>query len=296
MILNLDNEVDKKIFEFFPEDVIENINPEINDFLGMNITSDSETDIAFKIYYGNKYSKQVYEKLGDDSLVNFLFEKDMISYLGIVHDKNNSKYTRFDIGLQCRNNSNMQDMFSRLEENVSFFGKYKDEILKLSKMKASMMDDYDYSSLFFLGFVKDKTGIKTLKCHWLNKNREGHEIFNDDYFINFIQESGVVKLQELVPYAQSSILNCGRHMWMEGIDYNEKCSEKHKIYIDYPQNFFDGILKSIPENAEFESKINLIRGWHEIHPEFYIDGFAIGKNVKDNLTLNIYFKLKVENN
>lgn len=292
MILNLENEIDKRLSSFFPEDVISNVKLGVIDYLGMNITLEPNDDIAFKIYYDDEYSREQYEKYGTDPLINFLYEKDMINFLTMVHDKNNSECTRFDIGLCYRNNKNMNDLFMWLEENVSFFGKYKDEILKLSLMKNSNYENHDYASLFFLGFVKDELGIKVLKCHWLNKNREDDEIFNDNYYIKFLNESGVTGLQELLPIAQKTLANCGRHLWMEGIDYNKDTSEKHKIYIDYPENLYDGLLQTFPDNLEFEKKINLIRDWNNIHEEFYCDGFALGKNLKENLTLNIYFRLK----
>ncbi len=294
MLLNMSNEIDKKLSAFFQKEVIENIKLGIIDYLGMNITSEEDSDILFKIYYDDKYSREQYAQYGNIPLINFLYEKDMISFLTMVHDKGNNKCTRFDIGLQCRNNSNMSALFAWLDENVSFWGKYKEEILNMTKMKCSTLEDYDYASLFFLGFVNDKSVIKTLKCHWLNKNRENHPIFNDDYYIKFINENGVSKLKELLPITCKALKNCGRHLWMEGIDYNKNSSEKHKIYIDYPQNLYDGLLKTFSGNKELENKIKLIREWHDIHPEFYCDGFAIGQNSQDNITLNIYFKLKPE--
>ena len=257
----------------------------------MNITSAADSDIAFKIYYLNKYSEDQYKLYGDVPLINFLYKKNMVNFLTMVHDKGNKKCTRFDIGLKHRNNENMTELFSWLEKHVSFFSKYKEEILKMSRMKNSLSEGEDYASLFFIGFVNEGTEIKTLKCHWLNKNRENHPIFNDDYYISFIKENGAGKFQEILPIVCKALSNFGGHLWMEGSDYNKKNSEKHKIYIDYPENLYDGLLATFAGNTELEKKILLIKEWHYIHPEFYCDGFAIGKNSKDYVTLNVYFKL-----
>ncbi len=293
MKLYLDNEIDKKLSELYPKEVIENAKIGVIDYLGMNITEYKDSDIIFKIYYDDGHSREEYEtKYKNDPLIDFLYEKNMVYFLEIVRDKDNTECTRFNVGLKNLTNENVMSLFAWLEKNVSFFAKYKDEILKLSEIKRYMNEDYKYSSFFFIGIVKDETGIKVLKCYWLNKNREPHEIFNDDYHLKFLEESGIKQFQELIPLTKEAIKNCGRHLCMTGIDYNSECSEKHKLYVDYPTDVYGGLLKTFPENEELKKKIILIRDWHEIHDEFYCDGFTIGKDSENKLVLNIYFKFK----
>ena len=43
------------------------------------------------------------------------------------------------------------------------------------------------------------------------------------------------------------------------IDYNEKSSEKYKLYIDDPTDIYNGLLKTFYDNEELKKKINLIR-------------------------------------
>lgn len=287
MELNLNNEIDKKISCLFTKNVIANIKPRINEYLGMNLSSDIDTDIEFKIYYEDCYSRELYEQEKSDPFINFLYEKNMVSFLEIVHDRENET-TRFNIGLQNRNNTNMTELFSWLGNNISFYDKYKDEIFNFSKLKNSRFEGYDYAALFFIGFIKDKFGkIKVLKLYWQNKYSEQRE-----YYINFIQNSNIKPLQELMLLTTLALNNCGGNLYMEGIDYNEQCSEKHKIYIDYPTNLYDGLLKTFSDNEKLKREIKLVRNWHELHDEFSCSGFALCKDPKDNLIINMYFKLK----
>lgn len=292
MELYLDNEIDKKLSNLYTKEVLENVKPGVIDYLGMNIFEKPDSDIEFKIYYDDGHSREEYEQKYKDPLIDFLYEKDMVFFLEIVRDKENSECTRFNVGLKNLTNENVMSLFDWLDKNVSFFDKYKDEILKLSEIKRYLDENHKYSSFFFIGIVKDETGIKVLKCYWLNKNREPHEIFSDEYHLNFLESLGIEQFKELIPLTKEAIKNCGRHLCMTGIDYNAEFSEKHKLYVDYPTDVYGGLLKTFPDNDELKKKIILIRDWHEIHNEFYCDGFTIGKDADNNLVLNIYFRFK----
>lgn len=295
MILDLTNEIDNKISTTYPEEVIENINFESTDFFGINIDTDAEKDFAFKIYYKNTYSKELYEKNPDSPLLNWLYERDMIRFLTIVHDQNNDKLTRCDIGLKRRNNTNMKELFEWLNNNVSFFKKYKKEIVEFSKMKNTHAEDSEFNSLYFLGYVTDENyEIKTLKCHWFNRITEGNkDIFCDKHYLEYLQNCDIKEFKELVPYAKTILQNCDTHLWMEGIDYNENYSQKHKIYFQFPQNTYNGLIKTF-ENEILTEKLEKIRTWNEIHKEFSCDGFAIGKTHDGTMTLNLYFQIPEE--
>lgn len=296
MELYLDNEIDKKLSSLYPKEVLENAKIGVIDYLGMNITEEKDSDIIFKIYYDDLHSREEYEtKYKNDPLIDFLYERDMVFFLEIVRDKDNTECTRFNVGLKNLTNDNVLALFAWMEENISFFPKYKDEIFKLSEIKRYLDEGYKYSSFFFIGIVKNETGVvQVLKCYWLNKNREPHKIFSDENHLNFLENCGVEKFKELIPLTKEAIKNCGRHLCMTGIDYNAECSEKHKLYVDYPTDVYGGLIKTFPDNEELKKKIILIRDWHEIHNEFYCDGFTIGKDMENKLVLNIYFKFKKE--
>lgn len=90
MFLNLDNEIDKKLSKLYSEEVINNMKNGIMEYLGVNISETPDEDIQLKIYYENNPSYKLYkESQSNDSLIEFLYEKNMISFLETVYDKNN---------------------------------------------------------------------------------------------------------------------------------------------------------------------------------------------------------------
>ena len=152
--------------------------------------------------------------------------------------------------------------------------------------------DEKYSSLYFLGFKKENNEIKVLKCHWINRIRKGHKIYNNSYHLNFLQRKNISAFIEIIPYVKKALKNCKGKLWMEGIDYNEKTSEKHKIYMLNSIPPYGGLIQTFSDNEELIRKINIIKEWNIVHSEFNCPGFAIGKDVKNNLTLNLYFGYK----
>ena len=51
--------------------------------------------------------------------------------------------------------------------------------------------------------------------------------------------------------------------------------QQNKIRFEFPNGF---------------SELRLIEEWQKVHPEFYCDIFAIGKDSKGRLILNLYFR------
>lgn len=287
MILNPDNEIDKKLSEIYTEETIHNATKDTMEYLGMNISEAPDDDIQLKIYYENNPSYKLYkESQSKDSLIEFLYEKNMISFLETVYDKNNSQFNRYNVKIKNRYKNNMLELFEFLEKNIKFFSKYKDEILKLSQIKYSENPDDEFASLFFFGIEKDESEIKKLKLYWIK-----HPEYEKQY-LETLKSCGIDKLEKLIPLINSTIENCGGNIFMTGIDYNEKSHQKHKIYLEYPANLYNGLLATFSDNEGLIKKINLIQNWHKIHQEFYCDIVGIGKDAKDNITLNFYFMLK----
>lgn len=287
MFLNLDNEIDKKLSKLYSEEVINNMKNGIMEYLGVNISETPDEDIQLKIYYENNPSYKLYkESQSNDSLIEFLYEKNMISFLETVYDKNNSQFNRYNVKIKNRYKNNMLELFEFWEKNIKFYSQYKDEILKLSQIKYSENPDDEFASLFFFGVEKSESEIKKLKLYWIK-----HPEYEKQY-LETLKSCGIDKLEKLIPLVNSVIENCGGNIFMTGIDYNEKSAQKHKIYLEYPANLYEGLLTTFSYNKELIKKIKLIKNWHEIHQEFYCDIIGTGKDAKDNITLNFYFMLK----
>ena len=200
MILDLNNEIDQKLSKQYSTEEIENINPVLNDYLGINIDVNPNNDLQFKIYYDNPYSQEQYQKCNNSKLLKWLDERYMVKFLTMVHDKENNGITRLDIGLTNPINKNMLDLFALLEKEVPFFKKHKKDIMDFSLIKSNRLEGYDYAALYFLGFIKDKNSdIKLLKFHWLNKIKDGYpRLYSNDYYVSFIENCGIDKFKKLL--------------------------------------------------------------------------------------------------
>ena len=290
MFLDANDEIDKKISEVFSADTINSILPENIDYFGINVNVNTG-EITLKTYYLEDYSFSLYEGKEDDSLIKFLKSKDMLLFFSVLKDSANSDKEIYEVKIRSRSNSNMLELFSIMEEDISFFSKYKDEIMKLAGMKNVTFENRDYAAFYFFSIVKENSEIKTLKCYWDNN----YKIENYDYFFKFLEESGVEKLQELLPITKTIINNCGGHLAFEGINYNKDCSEKHKIYLtDQNKDFYEGLIKTFPDNSEFHNSLKLIENWQDIHSEFYCDIFSIGTDDKGGYIINLYYKFTEE--
>nr|QGT49817.1 hypothetical protein Melaina855_2040 [uncultured Candidatus Melainabacteria bacterium] len=291
MLLNLDNEIDKRILGSYPQQVINDAVKGVMEYIGINISESEVEDIRFKIYYENTPGIELYQKQQKkDPLIDFLNENYMLKFLELVFDKNNSEFNRYNIKLRKRNNTNMLALFSFLEKNIDFFSKYKQEIINLTKINYPECNNinYDYVSLFFMGIKKDKYGIHTLKLYWI-ANPD-----NREFYLNFIKDQKIPQYEKLLPILDDIVKNCGGNVLMNGIDYSKEGIIKHKFYVEYPQNLYDGLAKVFNNNEVLLKRINLIREWHEIHQEFYCDGIGIGINAQDEILLNFYFMFKDE--
>ncbi len=290
MFYSEENIIDNKIKQTFSSVILGNIKIDNLDYFGINISSDSNKDFAFKIYYKNKYSQELYLKSEKNHLIEFLIKNNLMNFLTVVHDKSHTDCSRYDVGLANQTNGKMELLFSYLKENCSFYKKYEKEILELSKMKATDMEDRDYRSFYFVALLD---GGKTLKCHWLNRVYSyDTKILNNEYYINFIENSGVDGFKKILPIAKKIIKNCSADLWMEGIDYTEFGSKKHKIYLHRAEEVYEGLIKTYSDNQELQKKLKIIQEWNNLHQEIYCDGFAIGEDADNNSVINFYFRFK----
>ncbi len=292
MFLDLRSKIDKKISLFFEKEQIKSIDKNSLDYFGINISSEINKDFEFKIYFNHKKSWEIYTQHEKNPLIDFLFENNFANFLTIVHDKNHKNSSRYDVGLANRETKNMQKIFEFLEKNCSFFNKFKDEIKNLSLMKTIELDDYAFDSFYFLALIKNGND-EILKCHWLNKVYSFKtEYNNNEYYLDFIEKSNIEGLKKLLPATKTILKNCNASMWMQGIDYNQNQSQKHKIYINKFDDCYEGLIKTFKDNSKLKKEIKNIRSWNKLHKEFICKGFAYGIDKNNNSTLNFYFRFK----
>ena len=123
-------------------------------------------------------------------------------------------------------------------------------------MKATNMKDRDYSSFYFVALLDNN---KTLKCHWYNKAySDKNGPLNNEYYFNFIENCSVEGLKKILPTAKKAVQNCSGYLKMEGIDYNELASQKHKIYICGAKNTYDGLIKTYSASEELVKKLKIL--------------------------------------
>lgn len=293
MILNFSNEIDKKISEKFSDQTIQNMKFGTLGYLGINITSASDNDFNFKLYYDLEHSLALYNKTKHSSIVNDLFEKKLVNSIEIAHEENGKKCSRFNLKANCENNKDAIKLFSFLDTKIDFFKKYHNEIQKLSQMKVSDNENQNYASLISIGFAQENNTTQILKFYWSCEHRNKQENFDSSYYLSFLQENTHENLNDIIEISKKALINCEAKLWMIGNDYTKEGSLNAKIYIDNALNLYDGLSKTFTNYNKLIEKIKIIETWHKIHPEFYCEGFAIGKNSKNEITLNFYFKLKM---
>ena len=289
MELDLNNVIDKKISEYFSEDIIQNFTKRKAEFFGINILSNPKADFCFKCYYDYDYSFEKYQEHNNVPLIEYLKQKGAISTLSLVHDRLNQGCTRFDIRLMDRNNDNMRATFEWLRKNVSFWRKYEKDILKISEMKSIHNPNYKYASLYYLGFIYKFNNIDSLNCHWLCKS--DFEEYNDEYYLNYFKELGSDELIELSEMGRDALRKCGGHILVLGMNYNATCIDKYKIYLINLDLQYGNLMRAYSEYPAITYKLKTVREWNNnIHPELKLVGFAVGKNKNKETTLNLYYQ------
>lgn len=285
----------EKLFEKFKTRVGEDIIDEKVDYLGINILDDRVHGAEFKLYYTDAFSRKQ-----THPLVEFLSNESMVRYLTMVNDKDNYMRLRFDIGIKNRTNINIEKMFEWLDKNVELFQKNKIEIKRLSSMKMTNREGFDFASLYFIGFISTDNKINVLKFHFYNRicddpdNLYDNYKFDDDYYLDYLKSSGIRGFSSLVDIIILILQHCGGHLWMTGIDYKIDGTQKYKIYIKHPQKLYDGLLSVFSDNKNkiLRKKIEDVRVWNDNHSSFKCEGFAICLNNKNEISINFYYIIK----
>ena len=294
MNIDINNEVDKKLAKAYPENILRSLEYGKLGYLGMNITSTNKDDIAFKIYFDGEYGEKQYKKSRTSEILNELFDKKLIKFVEFVLAKEKIDHTRYDVKLRSKKGI-LDEILAFIDKKTDFFNKYKNEILVLSNMNQGINENDKISALNTIGIIEDRNSkIKKLKCYWLTQYRDLDKDNNKEYYLNFLKNTSNKEFTELLPIAETLINNCKANFRMIGADYTKERVEKRKIYLDTPQNLYEGLLETFKQDKKLTNKIKLIQDWHNKHVEFYCEGFAISKNSKNEIAINFYFKLQMD--
>lgn len=283
----------QEIFSDFIDEYKQDFDSEYVDYLGIDISATEDSDPIFKIYYNNMVSR--YET---HPLINFLEEMNMVRYVTMVRDKKNPSKARYDVGLKHRTNINMFSVFEWLSNNTEMYDQYSDEIIRLSQMKVTDKEGYDYAGLYFLGFISENQDISVLKCHYFNRICDNPDVLHkniqyaDKYYLSYLKDSGICYFANLTVLLQDILRYCGGHLWMTGTDYEEQCgNRKYKIYIKNPKVVYDGLLNVFSSHifANLQKQLLDLKDWNNQHQEFYCEGFAICENENEVISINFYY-------
>lgn len=294
MDFDANNEIDKQIRNIFPIETLESVSRKNVEYIGINLSSEPNSDFFYKIYYRDMPSKEIYDKNQKNPILEYLYEKDMVKILQAVYDNIHFNFSKFDIGFKNRTDENMVELFSFLEQNVPLFAEHKDEIINLAQMKIKSGLDYKYYAFHFCGFVYENGENTLFKSYWTNGVAKNSGKYNKEYYINYLKEkSDIPQFYELAQIINEAIDNCGGYLFMEGIDYTKEGAVSHKIYVIYPESVYDGLLKSIPDKYEYlKSQLLKVEKWNKVHGErFNCAGFALAKDKKNTLNLKLYYEL-----
>lgn len=291
MNIDLNNETDKQILETFSQETINSITKENVDYFGINLSSDLNTDIAYKIYWLNKPSELIYSQHEKNPIVEYLYKKNMVANLFVIHDKNYNGFSKYDIALKNRFNNNMLEMFSFFEDNLPIFKQNKDQIINLAKMKLKPDEDRSYSAFHFMGLAYENEENSIFKAYWANIINTKKIYYDNDYYFDYLsQNSGVPQFKDLIPMIKEILSYCGGYLLLEGIDYNLSGSNSYKIYVALAKNLYSGLVKTLPQSYEtLKKQILKIQNWHEFHPELNCAGFALGTDNQNNLNIKLYY-------
>lgn len=267
------------------------------DFIGVNISTDSETPLLFKTYqHIDTCIKQF------DPFLSLLNRNNMIKYYLpiITSDKNRVQY---DVRLNNRSDGNMAEVLSFLSDSLSLSELLSDSALSemeyFSKMNITAQPGYSMSSLYFLGLQWNQGVLTSLKSHYLTRKVNNPDHFSDGfwyddgYFLTYIRTFQSSICYDLSKFAEDVLSQLQGHLWMFGIDILNTSEKKYKIYIFNPNGFdLEVLLQAVKRYRKLTDAsyiLNQLRRWSMYHHELLLYGFAITATTNEAYGLNLYF-------
>lgn len=267
------------------------------EFLGINFSDDKEVP-TFKIYHRTKK-----DFLKIIPFFKPLYEHDMIGFLNMIDDNINNNKIRCEIGLKNRTNKNMCWLYRWIDKQFFLSSNCKTEIKKLKKLKCCNLKNYQYSSMYFLGFIislgidKKQANIDAIKLHYIlryceNPNDIGHNfLVNNEQSITHLRsiESPILySISEMIEYL---LKNTNMEIWMTAIDYYKDGIIKYKIYIKNLQDvLYEKLFFLLKKNnhIDLSNKILAYVRWLKAYPAFEKYGMAICCTNLGVLSVNFY--------
>lgn len=311
------------------------------DYIGVNIDS---KDSKFKMYWSDHCNvKQEYwitKWANNNGMFHYQETIEHESYK-LEQNELTSKIRRFqcDLRLKNRNNKNMEELFSVLKNKEKIFEKYEEMIREISEINIdiSWENKERYSALYFLGYIYDclienqdfcennvvEQQLKVLKLHWINRKCKDSNILykdflcDDNYFLDYLKDVKNTKYYLITDLVKEVAIACKCHLWMNGLDIDERGLKKYKIYIKYPKNAYSNIQvilnqynmilhndsktndtnlddKIIRQYRAFAKRIEEIENWHYLHTELVLEGIAFGIDDDDICSINFYYGIQEE--
>ena len=269
---------------------------EKTEYVGMNVSvKNGRPKIDYKIYYNTKASLDEHHPV-----VDALHERGMLRAVTRIHDTVNGKCERFDLGLAKRTPENMTYFLKCMADNSKVMRENLEEIQLLNQMKISEKPEDAQAALYFFGFLEKEGKIDAVKTHFLTRfcrdvdQVDTKDRYEDEYYLNFLQETKIAIFQELVPVVRCVNDTCKGHLWMVGVDYFEKAPSKYKIYIkkrglEIYAALREAIAQSaIPEKALLIEELEALECWQAGHEELVMDGVAVSLDANGQWSLNFY--------
>lgn len=266
------------------------------DYVGVNLSqSASGVQVDFKLYYNTKASLKT-----GHPIIAALDEYHMLRAVTRIQDADRAGRERFDIGLGNRTVENMKRLYSVMCSASEILRDNLPEIRRLNQMRISDRDEYRAAALYFLGFIEQDGHIEAIKTHYLTRLCEDTDKirltdrFDDDYYLQFIRDSGIEPFLPLLPPVQRTLAHCGGHLWMIGADYFAH-GAKYKIYIKKRGWALYSGLRYGLEPGQTDHAYDLIDAleelerWNERQPRLECDGAAISRDNTGRWTLNFYY-------
>lgn len=233
------------------------------------------------------YCTQNVSFFDDYHIKDFFINLNMIKYYERVLPNN-----RVEFALKNRNNDNMEALFSYLKRNFDSFKKNEDLILQLSSMKVTSRHDYDYASLYFVGF--DKQNLNSLKLYFYTKfcltpDDLSHvdNCYDNSYYLGCLKNLKIDSLDNLIKYVEEVLSrDSGANLWMVGLDVQDDFV-KYKLYVK-DLVIYDEIFK-VFLHKHFNLDLTCITRWWSLHNELACAGVTFGVDSLGEFSVSFYF-------
>lgn len=215
------------------------------DFIGLNFSDKGQ--IEFKLYDSPKH--QSCSLIPDNQIEAFIHKKDMYRLTCEAHSL---KGSRRYIVLKNKSVDNIKQLLNNISQSYSWFKRYTDQIVSISKMK-TVMDDTsinvaiscrdsmdDYSAIHMIGFKAFSSGENAVNVEWLTRKTISKDCYSenysydDQYYLTFLSSMGDASVQSLcrdaISMFSSEIEKEKLHVWLFAVDYYEKSNPNYKLY------------------------------------------------------------------